>query len=145
MRQGRREFLKVTAGAYTAGVLGTHLQAAQVAKRPDDLTGLSLKDASDLLDARKVSPVELTRACLARIERLNPSLNTFITVTGEQALADAKAAETLIAGGKRRGRLLGIPIALKDLFDTAGVRTTAGSALFAFRVPKRDAEVGRRP
>ena len=143
-KAGRRDFLKVTAGAYTAAVLGTHVQAAQVPRRPDDLTGLSLKDASDLLDARKVSPVELTRACLARIEHLNPSLNAFITVTGEQALADAKAAETLIASGKRRGRLHGIPIALKDLFDTAGVRTTAGSAIFADRVPVGDAEVVRR-
>jgi aspartyl-tRNA(Asn)/glutamyl-tRNA(Gln) amidotransferase subunit A len=144
MRQDRRDFLKVTAGAYTVAVLGTHVRAAQLPRRPDDLTGLSLKDASDLLDARKVSPVELTRACLARIERLNPTLNAFITVTGEQALADAKAAETLIASGKRRGRLDGIPIALKDLFDTAGVRTTAGSAIFADRVPERDAEVVRR-
>jgi len=143
-KAGRRDFLKVTAGAYTAAVLGTQVQAAQVPRRPDDLTALSLKDASDLLDARKVSPVELTRACLARIERLNPTLNAFITVTGEQALADAKAAETLIASGKRRGRLDGIPIALKDLFDTAGVRTTAGSAIFADRVPERDAEVVRR-
>ena len=144
MRQDRRDFLTVTAGAYAAAALSTHVQAAQVPRRPDDLTGLSLKDASDLLDARKVSPVELTRACLARIERLNPSLNAFITVTGEQALADAKAAETLIASGKRRGRLDGIPIALKDLFDTAGVRTTAGSAIFADRVPVGDAEVVRR-
>jgi aspartyl-tRNA(Asn)/glutamyl-tRNA(Gln) amidotransferase subunit A len=144
MRQDRRDFLKVTAGAYAAAALSTHVQAAQVPRRPDDLTGLSLRDASDLLDARKVSPVELTRACLARIERLNPALNAFITVTGEQALADAKAAETMIASGKRRGRLHGIPIALKDLFDTAGVRTTAGSAIFADRVPEQDAEVVRR-
>src|SRR6185503_3828995 len=88
--QDRRDFLKVTAGAYTAAVLGTHVQAAQLSRRPDDLTRLSLKDASDLLDARKVSPVELTKACLARIERLNPTLNAFITVTDEQALGDAR-------------------------------------------------------
>ena len=83
-------------------------------------------------------------ACLEEIRRLNPILNAFITVTGEQALADARVAETEIARGKRRGRLHGIPIALKDLFDTAGVRTTAGSAIFANRVPTEDAEVVRR-
>jgi aspartyl-tRNA(Asn)/glutamyl-tRNA(Gln) amidotransferase subunit A len=88
--------------------------------------------------------VELTNACLARIERLNPAFNAFITVTGDQALADAKAAESEIMRGARRGSLHGIPIALKDLFDTAGVRTTAASGVFATRVPERDAEVVRR-
>src|SRR5713226_6316195 len=117
MQRDRRDFLKITAGAYAAAALSSHIQAASFQKRPDDLTGLSIWDASELLQARKVSPVELTNACLARIERLNPILNAFITVTGEQALADAKAAETEIARGRRRGRLHGIPIALKDLFD----------------------------
>jgi aspartyl-tRNA(Asn)/glutamyl-tRNA(Gln) amidotransferase subunit A len=143
MDQGRRDFLRATAGAYAAAALSTHIEAAPFQK-PDDLTALSLWDASELAGSRKVSPVELTRACLARTERLNPSLNAFITVTGEQALADAKAAETDIAAGRRRGRLHGIPIGLKDLFDTAGVRTTAASAIFDGRVPPEDAEVVRR-
>ena len=142
MKQDRRDFLKVTAGTYAAAALQTHAQAAPLQK-PDDLTGLSIADASELVRAGKASPVELTRACLARIERLNPSLNAFITVTGEQALSDAKAAETEIARGRRRGPLHGIPIGLKDLFDTAGVRTTAGSAVFANRVPAEDAQVVR--
>jgi aspartyl-tRNA(Asn)/glutamyl-tRNA(Gln) amidotransferase subunit A len=144
MQRDRRDFLKITAGAYAAASLSSHIQAASFQKRPDDLTGLSIWDASELLRARKVSPVDLANACLARIERLNPILNAFITVTGEQALADAKAAEREIAKGKGRGRLHGIPIGLKDLFDTAGVRTTAGSAIFADRVPSQDAEVVRR-
>src|SRR5262245_37037415 len=110
----------------------------------DQVTALSLWDAAEQLRGRKISPVELTNACLARIERLNPVLNAFITVTADQALADARAAETEIARGRRRGPLHGIPIALKDLFDTAGVRTTAGSAVFANRVPSEDAEVVRR-
>ena len=109
-----------------------------------DLPALSLVDAADLLRGRKVSPLELTNACLTRIERLNPVLNAFITVTADQALADARAAETDIARGRRRGPLHGIPIALKDLFDTAGVKTTAASAVFADRVPSQDAEVVRR-
>jgi aspartyl-tRNA(Asn)/glutamyl-tRNA(Gln) amidotransferase subunit A len=144
VRHDRRDFLYLTAGAFTAAALRTRVHAAQLPTRPDDLTGLSLRDASDLVRAGKVSPVELTNACLARIERLNPILNAFITVTGQQALADAKAAESEIAKGKPRSRLHGIPIGLKDLFDTAGVRTTAGSAVFADRVPSDDAQVVRR-
>ena len=141
----RREFLETTVGAYASTALGVRLHARAAAdQKPDDVAALSLADAGDLLQARKVSPVELTNACLARIERLNPVLNAFITVTAEQALADARAAESEIARGRRRGPLHGIPIAFKDLFDTAGVRTTAGSAVFADRVPSEDAEVVRR-
>ncbi len=141
----RRDFLKTTVGAYTATAVSMPMQGGgRSDQKSHDLTGLSLWEASELLQSRKVSPVDLTNACLEEIRRLNPILNAFITVTGEQALADAKVAESEIARGKRRGRLHGIPIALKDLFDTAGVRTTAGSAIFANRVPTEDAEVVRR-
>src|SRR5258705_2872197 len=120
----RREFLTTTVGACASTALAARLDARAVeGRKPDDVTALSLWDAGDLLQARKISPVELTTACLARIELLNPALNAFITVTGEQALADARAAESEIARGRRRGPLHGIPIALKDLFDTAGVPT----------------------
>jgi aspartyl-tRNA(Asn)/glutamyl-tRNA(Gln) amidotransferase subunit A len=144
MQRDRRDFLKMTAGAYAAAALGSPIQAGSLQQRPDDLAALSIWDASELLQAKKVSPVELANACLARIERLNPVLNAFITVTREQALADAKTAELEIVKGTRRGRLHGIPIGLKDLFDTAGIRTTAGSAIFVDRVPSQDAEVVRR-
>jgi aspartyl-tRNA(Asn)/glutamyl-tRNA(Gln) amidotransferase subunit A len=96
------------------------------------------------LRRREISPVEVTRACLDRIEKLNPALNAFITVTAESALAEAWAAEIEISRGEWRGPLHGIPIALKDLIDTAGTRTTAASALFEHRVPAEDAEVVRR-
>ncbi len=96
------------------------------------------------LRRKEVSPVELTRCCLDRIEKLNPALNAFITVTGDSALAEARAAEIEIARGEWRGPLHGIPVALKDLIDTAGTRTTAASALFEHRVPIEDAEVVRR-
>jgi aspartyl-tRNA(Asn)/glutamyl-tRNA(Gln) amidotransferase subunit A len=96
------------------------------------------------LRQKEVSPVELTRACLDRIEKLNPALNAFITVISESALAEARAAESEISRGEWRGPLHGIPVALKDLIDTAGTRTTAGSALFEHRVPAEDAEVVRR-
>src|ERR1039457_696358 len=96
------------------------------------------------LRRKEVSPLELTRAGLDQIEKLNPTLNAFVTVTAESALAEARAAESEIQRGDWRGLLHGIPVALKDLIDTAGTRTTAGSALYQNRVPTEDAEVVRR-
>jgi len=144
MDWSRRDFLKTTAGAWTAAAWSGAAAAAQAPAAGDDLAWLSLAEASALLRDGKVTSLELTRACLARIERLNPTLNAFITVTGSQALRDAKAADTEIAQNRRRGPLHGVPIALKDLVDTAGVKTTAASAVFADRVPREDAEVVRR-
>lgn len=96
------------------------------------------------LQRKEVSPVELTRACLQRIEKLNSALNAFITVTADSAMDDARRAESEIARGGWRGPLHGIPVALKDLIDTAGVRTTAASKVFESRVTEQDAEVVRR-
>jgi aspartyl-tRNA(Asn)/glutamyl-tRNA(Gln) amidotransferase subunit A len=93
---------------------------------------------------RTISPVELTQECLFRIEKLNPELNAFITVLAESAMEDARSAEQEIQRGNYRGPLHGIPIGLKDIIDTAGVRTTAASALFKDRIPTEDAEVVRR-
>ncbi len=106
-----------------------------------ELCLLSLEDAAQLIEAKKISPVELTDAVLTRIDELNPKLNAYITVTADTARAEAKAAEAEIAAGKRRGPLHGVPIAHKDLFDTKGVRTTAGSKIFADRIPDADAAV----
>jgi aspartyl-tRNA(Asn)/glutamyl-tRNA(Gln) amidotransferase subunit A len=108
-----------------------------------DLTNLNLHEVASMIKEKKISPVEITRACLARIEQLNPSLNAFITVTAESALAEARQAESEVQRGEWRGPLHGIPIALKDLIDTAGVRTTAASALFKDRIPEEDATVVR--
>ena len=105
---------------------------------------MSLAEVSELLRFKKVSPVELTQACLARIEALNPELNAFITITSEMALEQARQAEAEIQRGNWRGPLQGIPLALKDLIDVAGVRTTAASAAFEDRVAAEDAEVARR-
>jgi aspartyl-tRNA(Asn)/glutamyl-tRNA(Gln) amidotransferase subunit A len=105
---------------------------------------ISISEAAELLRQKKISPVDLTDACLDRIERLNPVLNAFITVTRESAMAGARVAEDEIQRGQWRGPLHGIPIGLKDLIDTAGVRTTCGSALFADRIPTEDAFVVER-
>ncbi len=104
----------------------------------------SIRQIGDLLRQGALSPVALTEDCLARIEKLNPRLNAFITVTAESARAQARQAEAEIQRGDWRGPLHGIPLALKDLIDTAGVRTTAGSSLFRDRIPAEDAEVVRR-
>jgi aspartyl-tRNA(Asn)/glutamyl-tRNA(Gln) amidotransferase subunit A len=123
--------------------------AAGLALRPcfgesEDLASLTLKQALELLKRGAVSPVDLTQACLKRINSNNSALNAFITVTGEQALATAREMEAEQLLGIRRGPLHGIPIALKDNIDTAGIRTTAASELFKDRVPSENAEVVRR-
>ena len=104
----------------------------------------SIRQISELLRKGSLSPVELTEECLARIEKLNPMLNAFITVTAESARAQARQAEADIRHGDWRGPLHGVPLALKDLIDTAGVRTTAASSQFKDRIPSEDAEVVRR-
>jgi aspartyl-tRNA(Asn)/glutamyl-tRNA(Gln) amidotransferase subunit A len=96
------------------------------------------------LRRKQISPVELTCACLDRIEKLTPTLNAFITVSTDLALAEARAAEAEISRGEWRGPLHGIPVALKDIIDTAGTRTTAASALHQDRIPAEDAEVVKR-
>lgn len=104
----------------------------------------TIADASELVRRREISPVDLTRECLETIDRLNPVLNAFITVTSESALQEAKRAEEEITAGNWRGPLHGIPIGLKDLIDTAGVRTTAASAFFRDRDPTEDAEAVKK-
>lgn len=89
----------------------------------------------------RLSPVTLAEHCLERIETLNPALDAFITVTADLALEQARTAEREIRDGRWRGPLHGIPAAVKDFYDTAGIRTTAGSEHFANRVPSRDAEM----
>lgn len=110
----------------------------------NDIIRLSVSDAAARLRTREVTSLDLTRACLDRIERWNPVLNAFITVTAESALHEAARADAEITGGQYRGALHGIPIALKDLIDTAGVRTTAASAVYENRIPDRDATVVHR-
>ncbi len=109
-----------------------------------DTDDLSISEAADLVRKRKLSPIELTEACLERIAALDARVRAFITVTREDAMAGAQQAAAAIASGNYKGPLHGIPIALKDLFDTAGVRTTAGSKILAERVPTEDAEATAR-
>jgi aspartyl-tRNA(Asn)/glutamyl-tRNA(Gln) amidotransferase subunit A len=104
-----------------------------------DLHFLTIAQASALIRDKKLSPVELTAACLDRVKLLDASLNSHILVLEEQALADARQAETEIAAGRWKGPLHGIPIGLKDIYNTAGIRTTGHSALFKDHIPNEDA------
>jgi aspartyl-tRNA(Asn)/glutamyl-tRNA(Gln) amidotransferase subunit A len=149
--RSRRTFIKGAivgaAGTLMTGIdkHAAHASAgAQQKGQGSNVSQLGLSEASQLVRSKKVSPVELTRECLSRIERHNPKLNALITITADSALAEACQAEAEIQHGRWRGPLHGIPIALKDLIDTAGVCTTAASGLFKDRVPAQDAEIVRR-
>src|SRR5713101_3804586 len=104
----------------------------------------TLLEAAQLVEHRKVSPVELTDTVLKQIERTEPKINAFITVLAEQARAVAKAHEGMIAAGYYLGPLHGIPIALKDNLYTKGIRSTAGSKVLGDFVPDEDATVTAR-
>src|SRR5882757_5669856 len=103
---------------------------------PDYLT---IAEAARLIQQRELSPVELVDSRLARIEKLDGQLHSFIRVLADQARADARAAEAEIEAGKYRGPLHGIPIGLKDIYETAGVATTGHSKVMQDHVPKSDA------
>lgn len=143
----RRELLRSIAffsGATLFGSVGCSVTKDAYPTQSRELWSLDLSEASSLVRSREVSPVELTRACLDRIASIDSKLNSFITVTPELAMAQAQAAEAAISRGDWYGPLHGIPIAVKDNIDTAGIRTTAASAVFLDRVPTRDAAVVRR-
>ena len=109
-----------------------------------ELYYLTILQAGELMKDGQLSPVELTRAFLDRIERLDGTLQAYITVLHDSAMAEARQAESEILRGEYKGPLHGIPIALKDLYDTKGVRTTAGSRVMAERVPDEDATTTAR-
>lgn len=147
VRISRREVLRlaVVAGAGLTGALvigcGGEEEVEKVAVGNEEVKALTLAAAADLVRRKKVSPVDLVEAYLARIERLDPLLNAYITVAAEQALAAARRAEDDVVSGKDLGPLHGVPLAIKDLFPTKGLRTTAGSKILADWVPDEDAHV----
>jgi len=106
-----------------------------------ELTSLTIHEAASLLKQKEISPVELTQSHLVRIQELEQRLNSFITITPELALQQARQAEMEILQGTYRGALHGIPLVLKDLYETQGIRTTAGSTFFADYTPEADAAV----
>ena len=104
----------------------------------------TIAEAARLIAAKKVSPVELTKACLERIEALDGRLHAFVLVTAERAMADARAAEEAIMRDGPSGRMHGIPVGLKDIVDTAGIPTTCQSAILQDNIPDKDATCAAR-
>jgi aspartyl-tRNA(Asn)/glutamyl-tRNA(Gln) amidotransferase subunit A len=104
---------------------------------------LTIAEASRLIAAKKLSPVELAKAMLARIAAIDPKINAFLAITEKEALTAARAAERAVMTGQKHG-LLGIPVAYKDIYETAGIPTTAHSRILQHNVPKQDAETVRR-
>jgi aspartyl-tRNA(Asn)/glutamyl-tRNA(Gln) amidotransferase subunit A len=105
---------------------------------------LTIAEASRLLAEKKLSPVELTTDCLARVKAYDDALHAFILLTEDRAMADARAAETRLMAGNAKGPLDGIPIGHKDIYNTAGIRTTGHSRLLEHNVPTRDATSVRK-
>ncbi len=113
-------------------------------RRRQELCDLPLLEVATRIRSREVSPVEATESVLARIDALEGTLNAFVTVLSEEALASARAAEREIQSGHYRGWLHGVPLSVKDLFATKGLRTTASSRVLADHVPDYDATVVER-
>jgi aspartyl-tRNA(Asn)/glutamyl-tRNA(Gln) amidotransferase subunit A len=109
-----------------------------------DAVSLTLEAAAEAVRSRRLSPTKLAESCLARIEALEPRLNAFVTITAELAREQARQAEREIDEDRYRGPLHGIPVAVKDLFATKGIRTTAGSRILANWIPTEDATVVRK-
>src|SRR5512139_2576765 len=110
----------------------------------DELCEFSLVQAAELIRQRMLSPVELTKAHLERIQRVDPLINSYITVTAEAAMQRARQAELELQRGETQaggplGPLHGLPLAIKDLYETRGIRTTAGTKHFSNYIPEEDA------
>jgi aspartyl-tRNA(Asn)/glutamyl-tRNA(Gln) amidotransferase subunit A len=144
----RRQFSKIAAGTAAVVSLKHAVFPASIAMAQttdgDRITGLSLAEAAQKIRSGLVTSTQLTRACLERIRVYNPKLDVYITVMEQRALAQAAQLDMEQKAGKYRGPLHGVPIALKDNIDTAGIRTTAASKVYDDRVPTQDAEVTRR-
>jgi aspartyl-tRNA(Asn)/glutamyl-tRNA(Gln) amidotransferase subunit A len=143
MKMTRREFTAVAAGAVAAQAV-SGIALASVSAGSSDLSTLTLSEAAARVRSGTVTATQLTEASLARIAVFDPKLDAFITVMKAQARAQAAQLDAEQKAGKLRGPLHGVPVAIKDIIDTAGARTTGGSALFEDRVPEEDATVVAR-
>lgn len=117
---------------------------SEITRTASDLHLLTISEAASLIQARQISPLDLTQALLRRVEQLDPQINSFITVTADLALQQAREAGKEILAGRYRGPLHGIPFGLKDLINTAGILTTACSKIFKDNYPEHDATVVKK-
>jgi aspartyl-tRNA(Asn)/glutamyl-tRNA(Gln) amidotransferase subunit A len=145
MSLSRRDFFAGSIGALSVSKALEREVLARPAQTlsapPRELHYLTLRDAATRIRARQISPVELTKAILARIDHVEPKVHAFITLTREDALESARAAEREIMAGRYRGPLHGIPVAVKDTHYTKGIKTTCASPVLADYVPSFDATV----
>jgi amidase len=123
-----------------AALVPSGLEAALDAapSKPPALEFTSALEAAEAIRRRQISSAELTRLALGRIDRFNPSLNAIVNVLGDKAMEEARAADAALAKGERRGPLHGVPVTVKDSFEIAGVRTTAGAPFLRDHVPAED-------
>ena len=138
-----KEFTRRSLLAGSAAV-ATQLGTVSRGETTSDPLAWTLNEAAAALERRVISSEELTKLCLARIDKLDRILNSFITLDADSALRRARECDRQRRAGRISSRLHGIPLALKDNFDTAGLRTTAAAEVFRDRVPAEDAEVTRR-
>lgn len=134
----RRNLLKVASAALLTTQMPNLMAAPFKQKKSSELAWTPGWQLRDLIVNKSLSPVELTRYFLERIERLDPAINSYITVDSEGAMAQAKIAEGMVMKGKPLGPLHGLPISIKDLIETKGLRTTHGSEIFKNFIPDRD-------
>jgi len=147
----RREFSRRLGAAAVGGAIlsasdGADPSRALYAETPaavpsgaEDLCFMAATELVTLLRSKKVSAREVMRAHLAQIERVNPKVNAIVTLVADRAMADAEKADDAMARGRHLGPLHGLPVAHKDLVDTAGIRTTRGSPFYRDHVPTKDA------
>jgi amidase len=139
----RRDFGKLVGAAAVAGAL-SNVEGAAASPAPDELCDLTAIELASRIRRKQVSAREVMQAHLARIARVNPRINAIVTLVADRALADAAKADDRLARGEAPGPLHGLPIAHKDLFNTAGIRTTFGSPLYRDNVPSTDSLIVRR-
>ncbi len=144
MQMARRQFNFLMLGAAVPLIFPIKMAEAKIGKGVSELASLTLSEAAAKISAGQITARQLTEACLERIATYDAKLDAFITVMHKEALALADQLDAEQKAGKLRGPLHGIPLAIKDIIDTAGTRTTGGSALFADRVPSEDATVVAR-
>ena len=141
----RREFM-VAAGAAAAvgGAIGTTATPAAAAVAANEICRMDAVTLADKIRTKQLSPTEVTDAVLARMEKLNPVLGAFCTPSPDVARAQAKAIEADIMAGKSVGPLAGVPVGIKDLVYTKGIKTTSGSIIYKDFVPTEDDVVVER-
>ncbi|MDQ1470028.1 MAG: aspartyl-tRNA(Asn)/glutamyl-tRNA(Gln) amidotransferase subunit [Bryobacterales bacterium] len=140
----RRDFMRTAAGAAVLAAANRSSVFAAGSPESDALAKLTMAEASKKIHAREITCTQLTEACIQRSGVYNSKVNAYITLMHDEALAQAVQLDAEAKAGKFRSPLHGVPIALKDNIDTAGTRTTGGSAVFEDRYPDEDAEVVRR-